>query len=229
MGFWVKNLPDAMYLVVGAPCIGKDPAPARRAIAIVIGLLVAFLGRAVTLTSIGEHTIDAKSGSVSVNATVPRTTEIEDGASFRDGAILAEVLQAINSAAPEPTAKAMFAAEIFGRATQEQDETFRFFLYWVSLEVLTNTTSDGVATKLARAYGKSKNYAYDDLLFRRASELRHSIAHKGGTAALAARMERLIQCYFLDLLRAELKLSCMRLTQGLLEDLTSIDEARKGP
>jgi hypothetical protein len=53
----------------------------------------------------------------------------------------------------------------------------------------------------------------------------HAVTHKGATVALEARTEPLMQCYFLDLLRARLKLPCRRLTLGLLEDLAKLANA----
>lgn len=107
-----------------------------------------------------------------------------------------------------------FACEVLGRAVHQDDETFRFTLYWVALELISHSKGDGVAVKLGNAYGTNKTFASRSLEFDSIYKLRHAVVHKGKRAVLDARMERVMQCCFVDLLRARLDLPCKRLSEG---------------
>lgn len=210
----------ASYLVFCSPCVNEDGVSnenvAKHRITVFVGMVVAFLGKAATLSFLGDEIVTATEGKTTITSNAIRMPMPEDGASFNKSAILREVLDAISTLPVTEREPFLYAWEIFGRATQEDDETYRFTLYWIALEVVGKTKGDGLATKLANAYGMKKEFAYSKLEFRRVYDLRHNIVHKGGQANLDGRMERLLQSYFLELMRARLGLKCERLCEALI-------------
>lgn len=214
--FWVKELPDGTYLAAHSPCIAGDSNISRATILTAVGLLVSMVGRAVTLSAVGELVINAADGGVSVEVMKVRMPDNEDRASFRDAGIANEIAAALDAVPDGKREAVQFACEVLGRAVHQDDETFRFALYWVALELVSDTKGDGVAAKLGNAYRATKTFAYKDLEFDPIYKLRHAVVHKGKRAVLDARMERVMQCCFIDLLRARLDLPCKRLTESYL-------------
>jgi len=120
----------------------------------------------------------------------------------------------------------LFALNLFGRAVQERDEAFRFSLYWIALEVISVTKGHGVAAKLGNAYSRHPQYALEELEFRAAHNYRQALFHKGIMQSFTARLERLMQCYFYDLLRARLNLPCKSLALNAILAFQTSDAAR---
>ena len=217
-----------MYVVICAPRIHKPEGErsdeaAQNSIALAAGMVVALVGRASFLTYLGDYIVDADTMQQSYYAPIVRSPQLEDGASLSDGAIVSEILPAMGALPEEKRNEIAYCWSIFGRAVKERDETFRFTLYWIALEVAADTKGDGLAAKLGNAYGKSKKFAYDELGFRPIYNMRHDVVHKGARVSLRADMERIMQCCFLELLRARLGLPCKKIVAGLVDHL---DEMR---
>jgi hypothetical protein len=215
--FWIKDLPDGTYLAVHSPCVAGDSNIPRAAILTAVGLLVSVMGRAVTLSAVGELIIDATDGRVTVEVMNVRLPDSQDKASFRDAGITKEIATALDAVPDQKREEVQFACEVLGRAVHQGDETFRFTLHWVALELIGKTQGDGVAAKLGNAYGVNKTFVYKDLEFEPIYKLRQAITHKGKRALLDARMERVMQCCFVDLMRKRLDLPCKKLTEGYLK------------
>lgn len=103
-----------------------------------------------------------------------------------------------------------------GRAVTEVDEVFGFITSWVALEVLAKGKGAEITGHLAHAYGADVKTTRQDLELGRANRLRDLILHKGRRPAIGSRTFRLMQSYFIDLLRFRLGLSCMRATSSAI-------------
>jgi len=79
--------------------------------------------------------------------------------------------------------------------------------------------------KLAGAYGESRNYAFDTLEMRAPYDLRIAVVHRGKLVSLEARMERLMQLYFVELLRDRLRMPCAKLGGRWIAE---VDKAKRG-
>jgi hypothetical protein len=212
------ELPDANYLIMFSPCIATkehtDHFVARRTIDIVLGLLRAVCGSSITLAHFGDQVIIPAIMEQSDYSELFRIPNRNDTVHFTDPNILRQVFFTLATVNPNQKGAILQTLYMFGRASQETNITFRFTLSWIALEMIGQTKGDGVAAKLANAYGVKKQFIYDDLEFRRAYEYRHALFHRGITHDYDSRLERLMQCYFLDLLRARLHLPCMRLAEA---------------
>jgi hypothetical protein len=112
----------------------------------------------------------------------------------------------------------MYAWSLMGRAVTEVDEAFGLITSWVALEVLAKGEGAEIAGQLAHAYGADVKSTRQDLELERANRLRDLILYKGRRPAMGSRTFRLMQCYFIDLLRFRLGLSCMRATSSAIAE-----------
>jgi hypothetical protein len=89
------------------------------------------------------------------------------------------------------------------------DARFKFFSYWVALEVAADTHSTGkIATLLTKAYGRSRGYILNDLGFEFLKATRTAVFHNGDHYEMPSDVERYVQLLFLDVVRAKLGLKC---------------------
>lgn len=215
-----RRIPAGDYLFIASPCIvdgsSSNEGIARDRMAMDLGLVVATLGRAAAQMWAFDLYIAATTGNQSCTGNPIRAPQPADCAKLVNGKIMSDGLSAMQSASPNLRNEMMYAWTLLGRAVREEDETFRFILHWIALEVMANTHGDGVAAKVANAYGKPKSFALNDLECRTIIDLRNRLVHKGESVLLDARTERLLQGLFIDVWRARLKLDCAGVTMAML-------------
>jgi hypothetical protein len=224
------ELPAATYLMIASPRIHESADRtngfiAENTIRIVCGYLVAFLGRGTILTHVGNETVDADAKKSSFESPVLRLPQPEDNTCLPKLEELGDALKAMEYAPEGERDEMLYAWSVFGRAVREDDETFRFTLYWIALEVVAQTIGQGVIDKLAAAYGDNRNFAFDTLEMRAPYDLRIAVVHKGKLVSLEPRMERLMQLYFVELLRERLRMPCVKLAQRWITD---VDKSKSG-
>jgi len=122
------EMPDISYLVGFSPCIKQNPYPAKQAIGIMLGLMSAVLGRAAFLDHITDQILRPFEPQESTFSRVFRVPHPDDFVHFMDDGLLNDVTTAIADLSEEARGRLLFALNIFGRAVQERDETFRFSL-----------------------------------------------------------------------------------------------------
>jgi len=204
------SLPEGEYIIFYAPCISHtmkhDPLMARRAINVTLGLITAIAGKNTFLDHLGDQIIIPASNQVSHYSDMFKIPLDDDFLYFEQAEPLQEILEHINTMPEDQRGRVLYIVEMFGRAVRQREPEFQFSLYWIALELVAQTKGDGLAAKLANTYSKPKMFAYDTLEFRAVYDARHNYFHKGFRPSLSSRQERLVQCYFLDLLRARLHL-----------------------
>ena len=89
------------------------------------------------------------------------------------------------------------------------DTRYKFFSYWVALEVAADTHRTGkIATLLTKAYGRSRGYILTDLGFELLKATRTAVFHNGEHYEMPSDVERYVHLLFLDVVRAKLGLQC---------------------
>lgn len=89
------------------------------------------------------------------------------------------------------------ACRFIANAIDEHQEYKRFFDYWTA------------------AYGENIVFVDQSLSFKQVANLRHELIHRGYFIRLEPEIERIMQGYFIDLIRFRIGLPCLRLTQRL--------------
>lgn len=214
------TLPEGEYLILYSPCIKMesrdDPYLAKRTITTVLGLLTIAIGKNAFLDHLTDQIIIPDSLQQSYLSKPIRIPTKDDFVYFTDATIITDVLEKIAVLQDDLKAQILYILDMFGRAVQEREAAFQFSLYWIALELISQTKGDGVAAKLGNAYGQNKTYVYETLEFRQVYNARHNFFHKGIFPYLSSRQERLVQCYFMDLLRERLRLPCKQLCLAAL-------------
>jgi len=89
------------------------------------------------------------------------------------------------------------------------ESRFKFFSYWVALEVAADTHITARIVKLlSKYYDKSGGYIKNELGFNYLIHTRNAIVHEGEVYEIPASVERYLQNLMLDVIRAELGLKC---------------------
>ena len=223
------ELPEAHYLILFSPIItfpdgSTNDSIARDTISMALSLLMVFGGRGVVLTYVGDEVISAGKETPSIVGEVIRVIDPIDVLTFTDSEVaVKQVLEGLRDANAGIKNQLLFALNLFGRAVRESNDSFRFTLYSIALEVLAQGKGKEITLKLAAAYGESKKFAEEDLETKAFIRFRDRLIHQGSIETLHSRMERLLQCYFIDLMRARLRLPCERLTAQMRK---AIDDVR---
>ncbi|MCC7251603.1 hypothetical protein [Hyphomicrobium sp.] len=215
------SLPDGKYLSICAPVVhtntGTQEKEAREAIARSLGLFVASLGRGFLIGRAAEFVVAAGDElRQSFISDAIRAPQAWDFARWGHSTDLSDLAKAIELSDADLRSRIAYGASIFGRAALEHDDTFRFTLYWLALEVIADGGEKEVTGHLANAYNIDLKAVRDGLELRHCIRMRADLFHKGQPPQLTPRTERLLQGFFLDLLRYELGLPCNRLVEQLI-------------
>jgi hypothetical protein len=214
---------DGNYLLFCSPVISEGEATndaiAKDTIRMALGLLIAFAGKGAVLTYIGDELVRAGKTETSIIGEVIRIVHPIDTIVFGDSKIvMKDVLEALKVMDAETKAPLLYCLTLFGRAVSEPNDTFRFTLYSIALELIAGGKKGKEFTRrLAEVYGERSGFARDNLETRTYIRFRDRLMHQGMIETLDSKMERLLQCYFIELLRDRLGLPCERLTAGMLE------------
>lgn len=217
-----RALKNGSYLSISAPIIHAPSGEtswkeAREAIARTIGLIVSMVGRGPIFGMAIELEVPAgqefRQSVFTAGVRMPQPMEF---LMLGDMRAVQEIARKLLSASGDLRNRLEYGASLVGRASQEDDETFRFLLHWMALEVVADGKEREVTDHLAKAYGVEFAAVRDALELRACLRMRNDIVHLGQTRMLSAHMERLLQGYFLDLMRFELSLPCLRITESFI-------------
>jgi hypothetical protein len=129
-------------------------------------------------------------------------------ATFETWKLLEEVTESMASTGSQSRGLITLATQLIERAYSSQG-AFKFFAYWVSLEVAADTHSSGkIITLLSNAYAQSRAYIQNNLGFQQLWQTRTAVFHSGENYDMPPDVERYIQCLFLDVVREKLELDC---------------------
>jgi hypothetical protein len=155
------ELPEARYLVPFSPIIsfpngGTNDSIARDTISMALSLLMVFGDRGVVLTYVGDEVISAGKEAPSIVGEVLRIIDPIDVLTFTDSEVVVkQVLEGLRDASADINNQLLFALNLFGRAVRESNDSFRFTLHSIALEVLAQGKGKEITLKLAAAYGES--------------------------------------------------------------------------
>lgn len=228
-----RVLHDGPYLCISSPITHVNSGQtrwleAREAVSRAVGFITSVVGRGSIFGLALELEVPAGSElRQSVFTPGLRTPQPMEFVMLADVRPVEEIAASLTSAKEELRRRLEYAASLVGRASQEKDKTFRFILYWMALEVVVDGKERKVTDHLAQAYGKPFAIVRDGLELSVCLQMRYEIVHLGKTHSLDARTERLLQGYFLDLMRFELGLPCRYLAGSLLAVEATIQEAER--
>lgn len=208
-----RILPDANYILVSTPINNAGDQAYKNASEIMdgfVGMLRLVGGNNLLRQLVREASVDISSGDMKTfSEPVPVPQEI-DGPFATEGSWqqFKQVADAIADTDGSEGRRLTLATQLIERAFSSRD-AFKFFSYWVALEVAADTHSTGkIITLLAKAYGQSRSYIQNDLGFQHLRETRQAVFHNGEYYDAPSDVERYIQWLFLDVVRAKLGLDC---------------------
>jgi hypothetical protein len=208
------DVPKCFALMLISPEIGTgdrsvDPT-ATNVINSTQSLLFSLFGRQSVTDYIGTLHVDSETGFMMsespgfTNITIFERTEIGSHREYE------EIADRLNKQIGDTKNRIRLAFDLFSRAIFESDKQIRFVYYWISLEVLSNSQNQGVVDELAIAYGVSREQVvattHIDTLYKK----RLALFHRGLLDDLHPRIERSLNCIFIDILRHQIGLPCLQ-------------------
>jgi hypothetical protein len=167
-----------------------------------------------------EGTVDIATGNIRAPTTIAPVPIACEGpfAKIETWEQLGEITNAVSSRSNAQKGRIELSTRLVERAFLA-GASFRFFSYWVSLEVAADTHSTGkIATLLSNAYERSRGYILNDLGFESLKATRTAVFHNGERYEMPSDVERYVQLLFLDVVRAKLGLKCREYMAGAVKD-----------
>lgn len=226
-----RRLPETDYVLISTPLHGTgDQADQFASLRMdgFVGMLRAVGGNNLLRQLVREGTIDLSTGDIKTRTTAAPIPHVSEGpfATIETWEQLRELTDAVAGGDDSQKGRIELSTQLVERAFLAQGG-FKFFSYWIALEVAAATYKTGkIATLLSRAYERSHGYVLNDLGFQFLTDTRHAVFHSGEHYELPSDVERYVQCLFLDVVRAKLRLKCrghmaLALKEGF--DVTRLD------
>ena len=215
-GFEYKT-PKCCVLILSSPELGTgdravDPTASDK-VNQTKSLLFGLLGVGIITDHIATIFVDAERGAIVKftpsfrNVTIFEQFELGGYNEYR------EIQERLKTQRAETRSRLSLGFNLFSRAVFESEEQMRFIYYWVALEVTCNAKNQGVVGRLANAYGVARPKIEATTLIGRIYSERNTLFHNGKFSGYDPRVERSFSCIFLDLLRHEIGLSCLRYSE----------------
>lgn len=228
-----RLLPAMNYILISTPIHEGDDSYGNASVLMdgFVGMLRLFGGNNLLRQLVREAAVNISSGNTrALTEAVPAPTEIEGPFATEEiWQQFMEVANALADADGSEGKRITLATQLVEKAFLSQD-TFKFFSYWVALEVAADTYSTGkIITLLTKAYGQSNAYIQNDLGFQHLRETRQAVFHDGEHYATPSDVERYIQCLFLDVVRVKLGLECKGYMAEMVEagfDVNRLDRTK---
>lgn len=207
-----RELPDMEYVLISTPIHGTGGHAYETASTLMdgfVGVLRLVGGNNLLRQLVREGIVDVSSGNIkTLTESIPVLQEIEGPfATAETWQQLNELIDAVGTADDKERNRITLATQLVEKAFSSQG-AFKFFNYWVALEVAVDTHSKGkIITLLAKSYRRPNTYIQNDLGFDHIWETRTAVFHGGETYEVASDVERYIQCLFLDVVRVKLGLN----------------------
>ncbi len=228
-----RVLPSANYVLISTPITDTSDQAIQNASALMdgfAGMLRLVGGNNLLRQLVREAAVDISSGNMKrTSAAVPVPHEIEGPfATSETWQQLEEVTDAIGTRDDAEGKRITFATQLVERAFSAQGP-FKFFSYWVALEVAADAYGQqNFVNLLSNAYGRNNAYVQNDLGFQHVWETRTAVFHGGELYEMPYDVERYIQCLFLDVVRAKLGLDSQGYMAAAVQagfDVTRLDRA----
>lgn len=225
-----RVLPDLDYILVSTPIRTGDDTYKNASLLMdgFVGMLRLISGNNLLRQFVREAKVDVSSGNMkTLTKVIPVPSEIEGPFATKEiWDQLKEITEGISNIADSQRGRIILATQLIERAFSSQD-TFKFFSYWVALEVAAETHQhQGIISLLAKAYGQNNGYIQKTLGFQQLWNTRTAVFHDGEHYEIPSNVERYVQCLFLDVIRAKLGLICKRNMAGMVEtgfDVNQLD------
>jgi hypothetical protein len=209
-----RLLPETDYVLISTPIRDAEDQGYQDAslrMDGLVGTLRLVGGNNLLRQLVREGSVDILTGDIktpTINIPVPRASE-GPFATVETWQQLKEITDAVAGGDELQKGRIELATQLLERAFLAQG-AFKFFSYWVALEVAANTHSTGkIVTLLMKAYGRSsRGYVLNDLGFEFLRATRTAVFHNGEHYEAPSDVERYVQCLFLDVVRAKLGLKC---------------------
>ncbi|MCH7936138.1 MAG: hypothetical protein IH994_03480 [Proteobacteria bacterium] len=207
-----RMLPEANYIIVTTPITDTS----ERAYDITSELMDGFVGMLRLVGGnnllrqlIREAAVDITTRDMkTLTRPVPFPQEIEGPFVTKETwDQFKEVLDAISTKDDTEGKRLTLATKLIEKAFFAE-VGFKFFNYWVALEVAADTQGhQSIISLLAKAYGKNNSYVQNYLGFQHLWETRTAMFHHGESYEMPYDVERYMQCIILDVMRSKLELA----------------------
>jgi hypothetical protein len=207
-----RVLPTAHYVIVS--CAMESAEDFNKKVVLMdkfIGSMRPVLGNGFFKSLVRQEIVTVSTGNMTVvTPTISLSKECEGPfASRANWNEVVEIRQKIEESSGFK-AQALLGCQLFERAARS-DAPFNFFLYWVAIEVLSETNKTvKIKRLLAAAYNQNISYIQNELGFEKFINMRTSLFHEGTSHDIPQDVERYIQLAFLDILRHKLGLQCLK-------------------
>ena len=208
-----RILPETDYVLVTTPIRGVgDQAYLDASVKMdgFVGILRLVGGNNLLRQLVREGTVYVSTGNIKTPTSVVPVPCASEGpfATVETWEQLKEITNAVSERSNSQKKRIELSTQLIERAFLAHGR-FKFFSYWVALEVAADTHSTGkIATLLVNTYGRSRGYILNDLGFETLKATRTAVFHNGEHYEMPSDVERYIQHLFLDVARAKLGLKC---------------------
>lgn len=219
----IRALPSSKYVLVSTPLrSGSREDELKKSMATMdqfVGLLRMTTGNGFLRAIVREEILsilDAKMTAISKLIPVPHISEGPFLGS-QNWSEIQEMIKAGSQLEGENKNRFTLSCQLFEEGARAEVPA-KFFLYWVSMEVLCDThDAFEISRTLSRAYNKPKEFIQNELGFKKLIRLRQDLFHQGQPHDLPLDVERYIQVVFLDLLRSKLQMICKNCIEAYIE------------
>lgn len=233
--FWIEEinrvLPEANYVLVSTPITDTSDHAYEKASAGMdgfVGMLRLVGGNNLLRQLVREAAVDISSGDMKTpTEIVPVPHDIEGPfATSETWQPFKALTDAIATKDNSERNRITLATQLVERAFATRG-VFKFFSYWVAVEVAAVTHShQRIVALLANAYGQTNAYVQNYLGFQHLWKTRTAVFHRGETYEVPSDVERYIQFLFLDIVCEKLGLDSQGYMAAAVEagfDVTRLD------
>jgi hypothetical protein len=216
-----RTLPQSFFAVITTPLRGGvgDWERAARSMDQFAALVRAHIGANFLFQQAQQAVVELATAKMTTPSEIVQLPQPFNGPFYKRAGFdaLEQCLAAIAAQPKEASDRISLALELFERGFQATGG-LKFFHYWVAIEVLCDTHRTArILAKLSHAYGAERGYVQNVLGFDSLKALRTELFHAGKPHDMPSDVERYVQAIFIDLLRNELNLACLRLAEGELK------------
>jgi hypothetical protein len=208
-----RLLPATNYILVTTPIRGVGDQAYRGAsekMDSFVGILRLLGGNNLLRQLVREGKVDVASGNIATPTSIVPVPSASEGpfTTVETWEQLKEIANSVSGSSNSKKGRIELSTQLVELAFLAEAR-FKFFSYWVALEVAADTHSTGkIATLLTKAYERSRGYILNDLGFESLKATRTAVFHNGEHYEMPSDVERYVQLLFLDVMRAKLGLKC---------------------
>lgn len=227
-----RILPKTNYILITTPLLNegiKSYTNASMRMDGFIGIFRAFGGNNLLRQLVRDGTIDINTGNTkSLSNIVPITNDCEGPFSTVDTWLdFIKITNSLSDTKNIESRRIELSTQLIERAFLAKEE-LKFFNYWIAIEVAANTHSTGkIITLLSDAYNEPRSFIQNNLGFDFLKTIRTTVFHNGKYYEIPPKIERYIQCLFLDIVQKKLGLDCQKYMENFIKSGFDINDLNK--